>query len=82
MDSIKDYKENLRKLFTRFQESLPKECLVIWATALPISSSARGGFLVPEIEFMSTTLRLDILEANYFAKTVSLSYLIFFSLFD
>lgn len=70
-DSIKDYKDNLEKLFRRFLQSLPDKCLFVWATTLPISSSARGGFLVPEIEFMSTTLRLDILEANYYAKCLA-----------
>ncbi|GFO50287.1 Pc-esterase domain-containing protein 1a-like [Plakobranchus ocellatus] len=70
-DSIKDYKDNLQKLFPRFLQCLPVECLVIWTTTLPISSSARGGFLVPEIEFMSSTLRLDILESNFYAKMLA-----------
>ncbi|CAL1539748.1 unnamed protein product, partial [Lymnaea stagnalis] len=73
-DAIEDYKDNLVKLFSRFSETLRPECLVIWNTTLPISSSARGGFLVPEIEFMTTTLRLDILEANFYAQGVATKY--------
>ncbi|GFS17558.1 PC-esterase domain-containing protein 1A-like [Elysia marginata] len=73
-DSIMEYKQNLQTLFARFRKSLPERSLVIWTTTLPISSSARGGFLVPEIEFMSTTLRLDILEANFYAKTLATSH--------
>jgi hypothetical protein len=45
------YKENLEKLFNRFSECLPEECLVLWNATLPISKDARGGFIVPEIEF-------------------------------
>ncbi|XP_059173121.1 PC-esterase domain-containing protein 1B-like [Physella acuta] len=66
-DSFMDYKENLVKLFELFSDYFSKQCLIIWNTALPISSKARGGFLVPEIEFMSSSLRMDILEANFFA---------------
>ncbi|XP_012937604.1 PC-esterase domain-containing protein 1A [Aplysia californica] len=72
--AIVQYKENLQKLFSRFSQSLPQNCLVIWNTTLPISSCARGGFLVPEIEFLTTTLRLDILEANLYAKKVAVGY--------
>ncbi|KAH9520323.1 PC-esterase domain-containing protein 1A [Bulinus truncatus] len=69
-NAINEYKDNLDKVFGRFSQCLPKNCLVLWNTTLPISSSARGGFLVPEIEFMTSTLRLDIIEANFFAKHV------------
>lgn len=60
-------------MFARFEEVLPKECLVIWNTTLPISKQARGGFLVPEIKFMNNTLRLDILEANFYASQVAVT---------
>ncbi|XP_071090826.1 PC-esterase domain-containing protein 1A-like isoform X1 [Haliotis cracherodii] len=68
--AIDEYKENLKTLFRRFKEVLPADCLVIWNTTLPISKNARGGFIIPEIEFMNSTLRLDILEANYYAAKV------------
>ncbi|KAK3597756.1 hypothetical protein CHS0354_006115 [Potamilus streckersoni] len=73
-NSIDDYKKNLDKLFTRFNEVLPKHCLVIWNTTMPISKSVRGGFMVPEVEFMNSTLRLDILEANFFARRVVVAH--------
>ena len=68
------YKENLEKLFNRFSECLPEECLVLWNATLPISKDARGGFIVPEIEFMNSTLRLDILEANFYARQIVASH--------
>ncbi|KAL3863864.1 hypothetical protein ACJMK2_005591 [Sinanodonta woodiana] len=73
-NSIDDYKKNLVKLFTRFNEVLPKDCLVIWNTTMPISKSVHGGFMVPEAEFMNSTLRLDVLEANFFAREVVVSH--------
>ncbi|ESO99139.1 hypothetical protein LOTGIDRAFT_177076, partial [Lottia gigantea] len=32
--------------------------------------NARGGFLIPEVEFRNGTLRLDIIEANYYAREI------------
>lgn len=64
------YKENLEKLFNRFKECLSKDCLILWNATLPISRDARGGFIVPEISFLNHTLRLDILEANFYARQI------------
>lgn len=69
-NSVEEYKENLNTLFDRFKEKLPEDTLVIWNTTLPVAKDIRGGFLVPEIDFMKNTLRLDILEANLFAKQI------------
>lgn len=71
---VDQYKKNLERLFTRFEETFPKDCMVIWNTTLPISKNAKGGFLVPEIEFMNSTLRLDILEANFYARQIAVSH--------
>lgn len=67
------YKENLVKLVKKLKSVLPEECLVIWNTTLPISSDAKGGFLVPEVEFMTSSLHLDILQANLFSQKMMTS---------
>ncbi|XP_033757688.1 PC-esterase domain-containing protein 1A-like [Pecten maximus] len=72
--AVDQYKKNLERLFTRFEETFPKECMVIWNTTLPISKNAKGGFLVPEVEFMNSTLRLDILEANFYARQIAVAH--------
>ncbi|XP_066277813.1 PC-esterase domain-containing protein 1A-like [Branchiostoma lanceolatum] len=72
--SVPMYKKNLKKLFGRFKEVLPEQILVIWNTTLPVANSVRGGFLIPEVEFKNETLRLDILEANYYARDVVVSH--------
>ena len=35
---------------------------------MPIGRKARGGFLLPTVEWRKDTVRLDVLEANFFAK--------------
>ena len=73
-NGVDEYKQNLVHLFDRFKQSLSPDCLVIWNATLPISKNIRGGFLIPEVEFMNSTLRLDILEANFFAQQVVISH--------
>lgn len=71
--SVDMYKENLDTLFTKMKEVLPETCLVIWNMTLPISKKARGGFLIPQVEYMNSSLRLDILEANFYVHKVCYS---------
>lgn len=73
-NGVEEYKTNMVRLFDRFEETLSPDCLVIWNATLPISKNIRGGFLIPEVEFMNSTLRLDILEANFFAHQVVISH--------
>ncbi|KAH3855758.1 hypothetical protein DPMN_098327, partial [Dreissena polymorpha] len=70
--SVDQYKENLETLFRRFKEVLPESCLVVWNMTLPISKKARGGFLIPQVEYMNSSLRLDILEANFYVHKLAL----------
>ncbi|XP_025094738.1 PC-esterase domain-containing protein 1A-like isoform X2 [Pomacea canaliculata] len=72
--SIEEYKGRLEFLCSRLKQVLPFDTLVIWNTTMPISSRARGGFLVPEVSYCNRTLRLDILEANYFARNVVVNH--------
>lgn len=72
--AIAEYKENMALLFSRLTQVLPPHCLMVWNTTLPISKNARGGFLVQEIEYKSYMLRMDVLEANYFARQIVVSH--------
>ena len=73
-NSISDYKDNLEKLFELLDDVLSGDCLVIWNTTLPVSKTIKAGFLLPELEFLSDTLRLDVMEANYFAREVVVNH--------
>ncbi|XP_070183845.1 PC-esterase domain-containing protein 1A-like [Littorina saxatilis] len=72
--AITSYKENMAMLFCRFKKVLPSYCLMIWNTTLPISKTARGGFLVQEIEYKNHMLRMDVLESNFFARQVVVNH--------
>ncbi|XP_060555071.1 PC-esterase domain-containing protein 1A-like [Ruditapes philippinarum] len=72
--SVEQYKKNLDTLFKRFSEQLPKTCLVMWNMTLPISKKARGGVLIPEVEHLNVSLRLDILEANFYVHKLAVEY--------
>jgi len=66
------------------KDVLPESCLMIWNMTLPISKKARGGVLIPEVEYMNSSLRLDILEANFYVHKVTDLYFIltYFSLIE
>ena len=72
--AVDDYKENLEILFKRLKETLPDNCLVIWCTTLPISKYIRGGFMIPQVAFLNSNLRLDLLEANFFVHKVCITW--------
>ncbi|XP_076461895.1 PC-esterase domain-containing protein 1A-like [Babylonia areolata] len=72
--AIIDYKENMGMLFYRLTKVLPPDCLMVWNTTLPISRNARGGFLVKEIQHNNQTLRMDVLEANFFARQIVVNH--------
>ena len=69
--SMDKYKVNLEKTFRAATDAMPPECLFIWNTALPVANKIRGGFLLPELDFLCSTLRLDVLEGNYYAKELA-----------
>ncbi|XP_045191184.2 PC-esterase domain-containing protein 1A-like [Mercenaria mercenaria] len=72
--SVEQYKKNLNTLFKRLRKELPKTCLIMWNMTLPISKKARGGVLIPEVEHLNVSLRLDILEANFYVHKLALEY--------
>ncbi|XP_033633265.1 PC-esterase domain-containing protein 1A-like [Asterias rubens] len=71
---MNSYKTSLEKTFCKMQSVLPPECLFIWNTALPVANKIRGGFLLPELNFLSETLRLDVMEGNFYAKELANAY--------
>lgn len=67
-DGVEDYKKNVPRFFSGLQQRLPPTTLVMWLTAAPLSQEVRGGFLVPQLDFLKYSLRFHILEANCFCK--------------
>lgn len=65
-NGVEEYKINMVRLFDRFKEILLLDCFVIWNVIFFILKNIRGGFLIFEVEFMNSILRLDIFEVNFF----------------
>ncbi|XP_065303945.1 PC-esterase domain-containing protein 1A-like [Dermacentor albipictus] len=67
-NGVEEYKTNLAVFFTELKRILPPTSLVIWLTAAPLAQDVRGGFLIPQLEFLKYSLRFHVLEANSFCR--------------
>lgn len=68
------FKRNIETTFSQLNSILPMETLIVWNTALPVAQKIKGGFMLPELEYLSETIRLDVLEANFYAKELAKCY--------
>jgi hypothetical protein len=74
VNSMFEYKQNLPLAMYHLCKVLPSYTLFIWTSILPLSKDVKGGFMVPEVEYTRSKLREDVLEANYYARTVMDQY--------
>ncbi|XP_044285462.1 PC-esterase domain-containing protein 1A-like isoform X2 [Varanus komodoensis] len=65
--ALREYRENLEKLFARLDELLPSSCLIIWATAMPIRETTSGSCF--RSQYKSTSQ--DVIEANFYSATLA-----------
>jgi len=72
--SEEEYYENMNTLCTRMRETLPPTSTFLWLTTLPMSSHIASGFLLESIRFLSDTLRVAVLEANYYVAQIITAY--------
>ncbi|XP_053556320.1 PC-esterase domain-containing protein 1A-like [Bombina bombina] len=63
---MEEYKTNLDLLFTRLDQVLHRECLVVWNTAMPVGY--KGGELSA---YVKCNLRWDIVEGNFYSATLA-----------
>ncbi|MBN3313924.1 PED1A protein, partial [Atractosteus spatula] len=70
-NSMSEYVENLQTFFRKLKETLLPECLVLWSLAMPLGRRLTGGFLVPEVQHLSQTLRHDVIEANFYSAALA-----------
>ncbi|XP_033015479.1 PC-esterase domain-containing protein 1A-like [Lacerta agilis] len=69
--SMKEYRKNLETAFNRLDAVLPASCLVIWNMTMPLGRRVTGGFLIPELQHLSKTLRNDVIEGNFYGATLA-----------
>ncbi|XP_061439588.1 uncharacterized protein LOC133363901 isoform X2 [Rhineura floridana] len=70
--AIREYHQNLMKLFEKLDSILPQTCLAIWNTALPIREKAAAKGLYWD-EKPNASPR-DVIEANFYGAKVASSY--------
>uniref|UniRef100_A0A8C3WJY9 Uncharacterized protein n=1 Tax=Catagonus wagneri TaxID=51154 RepID=A0A8C3WJY9_9CETA len=68
------YREDLESLFRRLSQVLPKTCLLVWNTAMPVAEVVTGGFLPPENQSGCARLRGDVIEANFYSSAEASLY--------
>ncbi|XP_060548121.1 PC-esterase domain-containing protein 1A [Pantherophis guttatus] len=73
--SMMEYRKNLEVAFNKLDAELSPSCLVIWNMTMPLGPRIKGGFLIPELQHLSQTLRRDIIEGNFYGATLAALHL-------
>ncbi|XP_048198756.1 PC-esterase domain-containing protein 1B [Perognathus longimembris pacificus] len=60
------YQQNLESLFSRLDQVLPKSCLLVWNTAMPVGKKIKAGFLPRTGRPAPKTA--DVLAANFYSS--------------
>ncbi|KAM4882772.1 PC-esterase domain-containing protein 1B isoform 1-T4 [Thomomys bottae] len=60
------YQQNLESLFSRLDQVLPKSCLLVWNTAMPVGKKIKAGFLPRKGPPAPKTA--DVLTANFYSS--------------
>lgn len=70
-DSCSSYRQNLENLFGRLDQVLPKSCLLVWNTAMPLGDKIKATFLPKKAENpryrVFTALKRKVMEANFYS---------------
>lgn len=74
LDFQRSYRENLESLFRRLDQVLPQSCLLVWNTAMPVAEIVSGVFLESESETCRTSLREDVIEANFYSSVAAVRH--------
>ncbi|XP_237227.3 PC-esterase domain-containing protein 1B-like [Rattus norvegicus] len=65
---LRNYREDLERLFQRLDQLLPSGCLVVWNTTMPVAEVVSGGFILPDASGCPSRLREDVMEANFYSS--------------
>uniref|UniRef100_A0A8C6GB00 Uncharacterized protein n=1 Tax=Mus spicilegus TaxID=10103 RepID=A0A8C6GB00_MUSSI len=65
---LRNYREDLERLFQRLDQVLPTHCLMIWSTTMPVAEVVSGGFILRDAPGCPSRLREDVMEANFYSS--------------
>lgn len=70
-NSLSSYKQNLENLFGRMDQVLPKSCLLVWNTAMPLGDKIKAAFLPQKCKgqyrISVATLKKRVSQANFYS---------------
>ncbi|XP_008839525.1 PC-esterase domain-containing protein 1B [Nannospalax galili] len=70
-NSCSSYRQNLESLFGRMDQVLPKSCLLVWNTAMPLGDSIKATFLPGKgrhrYQVSIAALKRKVMEANFYS---------------
>lgn len=66
---LRNYREDVERLFQRLDQVLPASCLVVWNTTMPVAQVVSGGFILPDASGCPSRLREDVMEANFYSSS-------------
>ena len=72
--SVVDFETRVEKLYKYLEMVLLPSCLFFWVSTLPVLTNAHDSFLLPRVHYRGHSLRLDLLEANYFVQQLCYKY--------
>ncbi|XP_062991593.1 PC-esterase domain-containing protein 1A-like [Elgaria multicarinata webbii] len=65
--AIREYRQNLEKLFAGLDDVLPSGCLVIWDTAMPIRETVTG-------KLFKNCTPMDVIHSNFYSASIACCY--------
>lgn len=65
---LRNYREDLERLFQRLDQVLPTHCLMVWSTTMPVAEVVSGGFILRDAPGCPSRLREDVMEANFYSS--------------
>ncbi|MEJ1271300.1 PC-esterase domain containing 1B [Cricetulus griseus] len=70
-NSLSSYRQNLESLFGRMDQVLPKSCLLVWNTAMPLGDKIKAAFLPQKCKgqyrISVATLKKRVSQANFYS---------------
>lgn len=71
-NSLSSYRQNLENLFGRMDQVLPKSCLLVWNTAMPLGDKIKAAFLPQKCKgqyprISVATLKKKVTQANFYS---------------
>ena len=73
-ESVAEFESRAEKLFKHLDMILSPNCLFFWMSSLPVHTNAHKAFMVPRLVHKGHSIRVDLLQANFFIHMLCYEY--------